>query len=290
MDFGICLPNFGPSADTATLRDLARHAEARGFRALWLTDHVLVPRELASPYEHIYEILTTLAYLAGVTERIALATSIVVLPQRDPIVVAKQVATIDQLSGGRVWLGVGIGWMEREFAFLRTPFHRRGRLTDEWIAVMQALWRGESTFAGETIRFDNAAFSPLPVQPGGPLLYIAGASPAALARAARVGRGWHPVNATPDAIRDGVAQLRALTDRRLHITNRLRVNVGAPPPAGGARPPVRLVGPVEVVRAGLRAYADAGLDQLVAVFDMDSAESFRAQMDRFADAFLPEFS
>lgn len=145
MKFGVCLPNFPfgvrPSRDAIV--EVAQELDRLGYDSAWVSDHVLVPRDKPR-YGHLYEVLSTIAYLGGLTEKIQLGTSILVLPYRNAIVVAKQAATIDALIGGRLILGVGAGWIEDEFRYLGADFHRRGRLLDEGIKVMKALWTEEN--------------------------------------------------------------------------------------------------------------------------------------------------
>ena len=193
MHFGVCLPNFPfgapPSRDHIVA--IAQAAERLHYASVWVSDHVLVPVDKPR-YGHLYEVLTTLAYIAGVTERIRLGTSVLVLPQRDAILAAKQIATLDDLSGGRVIVGVGAGWMEGEFTNLGADFHRRGRHLDEGIQVMHTLWRDQTPqHAGSFYRFTDVLFGPKPSQAGGPAIWIGGASDAALRRAALLGDGWH---------------------------------------------------------------------------------------------------
>jgi probable F420-dependent oxidoreductase len=210
MKIGVCLPNYGPATAAAAIKRVALAAEEMGYDSLWVTDHILVPEEHQATFGQVIEALITLGYLAGITKEITLATSIIVLPQRDPILTAKQVAAIDQLADGRLILGVGVGWMAGEFAYLRTDFHQRGRLMDEWLAVMQTLWREERpAFQGEWIRFNQTVFEPKPVQPGGPPIYVAGSSEAALCRAARFD-GWHPTGMALQPFTDSVIRLREL--------------------------------------------------------------------------------
>ncbi|MCA1553867.1 MAG: LLM class flavin-dependent oxidoreductase, partial [Chloroflexi bacterium] len=135
MQFGLCLPTFEEIATREAILHSAELAEREGFDSLWVTDHVIMAQGQEHPYGHIYEALTTLAVVAGMTERVRLGTSIIVLPQRSAVVVAKEVATLDALSNGRVILGVGAGWNEKEFAFLNANFHRRGKLLEEQVAV-----------------------------------------------------------------------------------------------------------------------------------------------------------
>lgn len=178
--------------------------EELGFDSLWLADHVVVPSGYSSVYpynaegrvptERYPEPLVSLALLAGVTSRIELGTAVLVLPQRNPILLAKQVATLDAIAGGRVRLGVGVGWLREEFEALGAEFGRRGARADEYIDAMRALWtEDEPRFKGEHIELDGRfAMVPRPARPGGVIVVVGGHSPAAARRAARRGDGFFP--------------------------------------------------------------------------------------------------
>jgi probable F420-dependent oxidoreductase len=191
VHLGAILPNFGDGSSPGRIREVAELAEELGFDSVWATEHMLVgPEELVEPYRRVYDPFVTLGWLAGSTERIALGTSIVVLPLHNPIHLAKQAATLQELSGGRLLLGVGMGWYEPEFRKLGIPFEGRGRRGNEAIRLMRALWRGETSFRGETWYFDDATFAPVPDPE--PEIWVGGSSPPALRRALELGDVWHP--------------------------------------------------------------------------------------------------
>ena len=165
MKFGVFLPSHGPAKSPQAVKQVAQAAEQAGFDSLWAADHVLV-HERFSDFCMI-ETFVTLGYVAAVTETITLGTTVLVLPQRDPILAAKQAAAVDQYSDGRLILGIGVGWMEDEYRYLRTDFSQRGRMMDEWIDVMRVLWSEEQpAFQGEWISFEESAFEPKPAQEG----------------------------------------------------------------------------------------------------------------------------
>lgn len=177
---------------------LARAIEQAGYDQLDMFDHVVMPwpseRRPALRYPSdmpILEALMALAFVAAVTERIGLGTEVLVLPQRQPVLVAKQVSTLDTLSAGRVRLGVGTGWQEPEYAALGAEFHRRGKAMDEAVALLRACWsEREISYDGACYRVEAMAMEPKPPRPGGPPIWLGGASPAALRRAGRLGDGW----------------------------------------------------------------------------------------------------
>ncbi len=205
MKFGIVFANTGPFVDPAAAAVLARSAEASGFESLWTVEHTVVPAGYESTYPYdrsgrmpgsddspIPDPLVWLAYLASVTSTINLATGILIQPQRNPVVLAKEVATLDHLSGGRMQLGVGVGWLEEEFDAIGVPFAERGRRTDDGIAAMRALWgEDRASYDGEFTSFTDCICRPRPVHGSVPV-HIGGHSEVAARRAGRIGDGFFP--------------------------------------------------------------------------------------------------
>ena len=149
MHFGVILPNYGLDSNPDGIRRTAELAEELGFDSVWATEHIIVGPEAIDPYGRVYAPLVTLGWIAGFRERIGLGTSIVLVPLHHPMLLAKEVATLQELSGGRFTLGVGMGWHREEFHFMGIPFEGRGRRADEAIRLMRALWNGEHDFEGE---------------------------------------------------------------------------------------------------------------------------------------------
>lgn len=156
MHLGVILPNFGERSTPGAIRQIAEAAEQLGFDSVWATEHIIVGPEAVDPYGRVYAPLVTLGWIAGFTERIALGTSIVLAPLHHPIHLAKEAATLQELSGGRMLLGLGMGWHEDEYRFMGIPFRGRGRRGDEAIRLIRALWNGEREFHGEIWSFDGA--------------------------------------------------------------------------------------------------------------------------------------
>jgi probable F420-dependent oxidoreductase len=191
VHLGAILPNFGETSDPCRIRGTAALAEELGFDSIWATEHILVGREeLVAPYRRVYDPFVTLGWLAEATKRVALGTSIVVVPLHHPVHLAKQAATVQEQSGGRLLLGVGMGWYEPEFRMLGVPFEGRGRRGDEALRLLRALWRGETSFRGEWWSFSDAVFAPLPDPV--PEIWVGGSSPPAIRRALELGDVWHP--------------------------------------------------------------------------------------------------
>ena len=193
MKLGVCVPNYGESSSAEALRTVALEAERAGCDSIWTTDHILMSRNSGTPYERIFDSITTLAYLAPITYRVRLGISSLIIAMRNPLVVAKQLATIDNLSGGRLMLATGAGWNEKEFAHLGSNFHNRGKRLDASIRLIRSLWRGETNFKSRVlgIEFSDAVFEPRPIQKH-LSIWIGGTSKAAMKRAATLGDAWHP--------------------------------------------------------------------------------------------------
>jgi probable F420-dependent oxidoreductase len=222
MKFGLAFANVGPFGLPDHGAHLARTAETCGFDSLWTVEHVVVPvgYESAYPYSPtgkmpgteempIPDPLIWLAYIAAATERIKLATGILILPQRDPLYLAKEIATLDQLSKGRAILGVGIGWLKEEFDALGVPFEERAARTDEICGALRTLWgAGPSGFTGKFHAWKPVHSNPKPVQPGGPPIVMGGHTKASARRAARVGDGWFPASFDAAQFEGLVAEMR----------------------------------------------------------------------------------
>lgn len=214
MKFGLCVPNYGVTGSPEVLSAVAVEAEALGYDSVWATDHILMPRNSGTPYEWILDSLASLAYLAGLTKSVKLGVSSLIIAMRNPVVVAKQLASIDAFSGGRVALAIGAGWNQKEFSFVGSDFHTRGRRVNESIRLIRSLWRGEANFESRRlhINFQDAVFEPRPVSKE-LKIWIGGASEAAMRRAARLGDAWHP-NAYPTETFKGlVARFREISPR-----------------------------------------------------------------------------
>jgi probable F420-dependent oxidoreductase len=289
MKFGLILPTYGDRpAAPGELSELAAAAEQAGFDSLWTTDHILLPPDEARRFRGLSEALIVLAFLAGQTDRIRLGVSSLILAQRHPILVAKQLASLDYLSHGRTLLCVSAGWSQTEFTFLGQDFHQRGRRLDEAIRLMRALFGSNPAdpvqFSGEWWRFGPAVFEPHLTQPGGPPIWIGGHAPAALRRAAELGDGWHPSGLPIEAFLSSVSRLTSMrSQRRLTISLRARVSLD------GADPHAILTGPISAIADSLAAYAQAGLHY--PVIDLRAADHGQrlSWLERVATDLLPAF-
>jgi probable F420-dependent oxidoreductase len=291
MKLGFSLLNNWGIEDVHVLVDLAVRAEALGLDSVWVHDHVFNVAHVRDrigdrPY---YEPLTLLSYVAARTERVRLGTSVLVLPYHNPIRLAKTAATLDVLSRGRLVLGVGVGAVEPEMEAMGTPFKERGAFTDEAIAVMRALWAdGEPRFTGAYSRFAGMPFSPKPVQRPSIPLVIGGVSRAAIRRAARLGDGWQPLGLTPEALAQGVAQLReearACGRDAARIAVSIAMSIAAPTPRRHALG----TDPAEIA-CNAEAFARAGVETLVVSATTSDPDQARAALE-MVGALRPKLS
>jgi len=224
MEYGITLPGAGPLATPEALMAVATLAESIGFTSVWVTDHVAIPVESVSHYPYredrrppwpadipYLDAFTALTWVGAVTRTVRLGTSVLVLPLRPPLIVAKTVATLDALTGGRVVLGVGAGWLREEFDLLGQPFRTRGRRMKEAIRVLKACWSDDPvSFDGEYFQLSPFGMDPKPRQGARLPVLGGGESDAALRRVAEVCDGWHPLNLTPDGVEERLRRLRDL--------------------------------------------------------------------------------
>lgn len=294
MNFGVWIPNCRHLAIPDVIRNTAVRAEALGYDSVWVSDHVLTPNANIGNFgAAVFDPFVTLAVAAGATRRVKLGTTVLIVPYRHAVVTAKMVSTLDALSGGRVILGVGAGWLPAESAMLNVPFAERGAMTDEHLRAMRELWTSEAPrFAGRYTQFDELRFEPKPVQNPLPI-WVGGHSRAALRRTVEFGEAWHPINRPPDEIRTARAELQRMSRE-----------------AGRAAPSIALRNDVCVLRAGaaarqsthagrvmagepaalvdqIRELAECGVDYLVLEFLSEDARALDEQMEVFAERVRP---
>lgn len=219
MDLEVVLPDESTDIAPEAFVELAQAAERLGYRSLYLPDHLLPPAPYGATYGGVYEPLVTLAHIAARTSTIRLGTSVLVLPMRNPFVVAKQVATLDRLSAGRAVLGVGVGWDRTEFTAVGADFATRGARTDEDVALLRHLFRGGGAFHGRFHHVEHGVFAPVPARPV-PIM-VGGTSEAALRRAAAVADEWQGVALGPAAFARCATRLHELSERRPRLGTRL---------------------------------------------------------------------
>jgi probable F420-dependent oxidoreductase len=299
MQIGVWIPNCRHLATPENIRGAAVRAEELGYDSVWVSDHVVVPHANVVNFgETIFDPLVTLAVIAGATRRVRLGTTVLIVPYRNAVVTAKMVSSLDALSGGRVVLGIGAGWVAAESAMLGVPFAERGAMTDEHLEAMRELWTSAApSFSGKYTQFSGLVFEPKPVQKPHLPIWVGGHSRAALRRTVEFGAAWHPINRPPAELRGGVAELARLSRERgrpvppvLTLRNDLRVTApGETVPAsthGGrvlAGEPARLVEDIAELRA-------CGVEHLVLEFLAADGRELDGQMTVFAERVRPRLA
>ncbi|MFI6843091.1 TIGR03619 family F420-dependent LLM class oxidoreductase [Kitasatospora sp. NPDC050467] len=249
MKIGVNVLNFGPGTDPGVLRSWAQTVEGLGFDLLMVSDHVAITPDVAERYPApFYEPFTTLSWLAGVTGRVRLGTTVLIAPYRHPLLTARMAANLNELSGGRLVLGVGVGWARQEFAALGIPFEQRGRLTDAHLQGVKAAWA------------DTAAYGARRVP-----VWIGGNSEAGLRRAVRFGDAWHPLRCTLPVLRQSVARLKELADAQHRPVPAFAPRIALKPTASPAGGPRRLAGEgtIDQIMADLDQLRLLGADTVV---------------------------
>lgn len=310
MRYGFYLPTRGELASRSAIAALARTGEAAGFHSAMVADHVVFPATSHSTYpytvsgEHpshgdALEQAAILAFVAGITERLRLVSSVMILPYRNPVLTAKMLATIDVLSEGRLTVGVGVGWLEEEFTALHAAdFDRRGTVSDEYLQIFRKLWTvSPASHAGEFYSFDQIRCEPFPVQRPGPPIWVGGHSRAALRRAARFGDGWHPVGAIaavplpPAEMREKLTELRSLTEAAgrdfaaLTISYKAPLYDVAPPGPDGGRKPFSGV-PAQIAE-DIAGFSAIGVHELIFDFRGETLAGSLGRLEFFARHVMP---
>jgi len=315
MEYGFTMPGRGPLATPERLGIIARKGEEFGFDALLTGDHILVPKNISSPYPYTeggefpgsssgesMEQITLLSYIAGQTSKIRLVTSVLIVPHRNPLIAAKSLATLDVLSGGRLVVGVGVGWMLEEFEALGLPpFEERGAVTDEYIRAFKVLWTEDDPhFEGKYISFDDITFLPKPVQKPHPPIWVGGESRPALRRTAELADGWYPLGSnptfpmgTPDELKAGLDRLAQYAQRfdrdpktieTIYRTHQFELTKDA---GGADRLP--FVGDADQIAGDIRRYQDMGVTTMVWDFlrQTDDLDQMLGLMEDFSNQVWP---
>jgi len=310
MRYGFYLPTRGPTATREGILALAREGERLGLHSAMIADHIVFPvtSESAYPYtidrKHpgggdALEAFSILGVVAGATEKLRLVTSVLVLPYRNPVLTAKMVSSLDVLSGGRVTLGVGVGWLKEEFEALDSPdFERRGAVTDEWITIFKQLWtQSPASFDGEFYRYSDIRCEPLPLQKPHPPIWVGGHSRAALRRTAKYGDGWHPVGAIaasplpPQEMQAHLATLKRLTEAEGRDFSAIHISYKAPlydthiPERDGTRR--SFSGAPDDIAGDIRSFAAIGVHELIFDFRGESIQDSIERLQRFAAEVMP---
>ncbi len=315
MQFGISAPFRGPLATAEDITAIAEAADRLGFAYLTVSDHIVCPRQIEAKYPYsdtgefpwtkegegdCMEQFTLMAWLAAATKKVRILSSVAVIPHRNPLFMAKSIATMDVLSGGRIAIGCGTGWMREEFKALGVEFEKRGQVTNEYIEAMKACWTQENpSYEGEFVKFSDLIFAPKPVQKPHPPLWIGGESGPAMRRVAALGDVWYPFGsnpkfrlATPEAYRERAervkqavaeagrdpAEVRLAYNSPLHLeTERKMDDSSRMPMTGSASDRV----------ADIKAFEEAGMEMMVINLTANDRQQMLDRMEAFAAEVMP---
>ncbi len=289
MNFGITLPNFGNYADKNEILKIATSAEELGFKSLWVRDHVVIPDSHQGFGDVFYDPFITLSYVAAHTRNISLGTSVLILPYRNPIVLAKMISTLDVLSEGRVIVGVGAGWLQKEFEALGVPYSQRDEMTDEYLSILKVLWtQDDPRFRGKYLKFSDIKFLPKPFKTPHPPIWVGGGSNKAIERAVTYGDGWHPVGLTPEELKEKLKYVNKLLKKhnkdnfQISLRRNLEINKDK-----DLSPDDTLRGPVEKIISGIKQYKELGVNHLVLHFLSGTSEGVLSTMRTFSKEIRP---
>lgn len=290
MKFGICLPIRRDTSLQFNI-DLAMKSEALGFDSVWASDHVVVPDNQVGRFtKYFYDPFVLLTAIAARTEKISLGTSLIVIPYRNPVVVAKMLSTIDVLSGGRIIFGAATGWLREEFENIGVPFEKRGLRTNEYIESIINLWESETPFyEGKYVNFSDISFYPKPQQKPYPPVIIGGNSEHAMKRAALYGNGWQPTWITPGEMKNKiemVEELRTIGKRDnvefiYSVRNRTSINA-----EDDKNPDCYFSGSVEEIAEMVNEYKKAGVSHILFDPECDSDEETFQLIEELAGEFI----
>jgi probable F420-dependent oxidoreductase len=306
------MPQHGHFATPENLRRMATAAEDLGFDSIWASDHIIVPKPFVERFSPLYyEFFTTMGYLAAITDRVKLGSTVLILNYRHPVMTAKQIATLDQLSGGRVILGATFGWIESEYDVLGIPYQKRGARGDEIVAILKHCWaEGDQSFKGEFYEFDDFAFEPKPAQQPHPPIWFGGNDNRTLERVVKFGNGWHPITSakrpgstqwTLSDFRERITRLRDMAEAAgrdpAEIAVSLHIPIGFDADGSFLDPSFHLIGDDTHILRNLDICQQLGLEHVVlnqwytmpGMIDRTSVDGFIRAMERIARDILPRY-
>jgi len=287
MKFGVVIPSYGDHTSREAVLKVAEKADELGFFSIWVAERLIVPEPPNQPWSLIntsaYEPLTTLSFLAAVTERVKLGVGVLILPFRNPLVVARQVTTLDILSGGRLILGVGVGWMNEEFQASGVSMRERGVRTDEAIRLFRELWnKPRPSFKGRFTEFPLINFEPKPLQDRVPI-WIGGNSEAALRRVAGLGDGWLPQGDTSmEAMRKKVKKIERYTENYGRTMSNITLSGNCPGLKGKSES-------TRAIKTILEDYMEMGVDHIITRFNYNTIPELTEAMKIFASEIISTF-
>ena len=308
-EFGVSLPNIG-MRDPQAIRLVAEQADAAGLDSVWAADHVVLPTGSTSPYPYhvdgdflippgmpFMDQFTCLAYVAGITSNVKLGTAVNLLPLRHPLAVAKTVATLDVLSGGRAILGVAAGWLAEEFDALGLDFKDRGKMLDEGIEVLREIWtQPNASFDGEFYNFKDVAAYPMPAQQPYPPIWIGGHTKPVMRRAARVGDVWLPplFGTTPESLAASFEGVRDMAEQAgrprnaINLALRVLVDLREEPDPTGPQTRGAVLGPAEKVAEVLASYIEVGVSHFVLLPQARTLDDVQRTVQILAEDVIPQ--
>ena len=289
MDYGLVLPSLGWESNVDGIAASIDIAEEHGFTDVWATDHILVNHDAAEDYGRLYEAITTLAWAAGRSREIRLGASVIVVPMRDSLLMAKQLAALDALSGGRLIAGFGVGWNPKEFANVGASdrFHLRGAYTEEAINLCRHLWSGATEpFRGRFHSFDDFVFAPLPAQGADVPIWLGGRDERALRRTGRLADGYHASATSPATYAARIPIIREAAEAAgrpmPRLSGRARIELDAAPESF-----YTIHGTPDAAATEIRRFAELGVDHLALAFRPRDADGLRRAVERFVAEVKP---
>lgn len=286
MKFGVAVLHHGEKSSKNAIDKVAELAEKLEYDSIWVSDHIITPKKEGKTYGFVFEALSTLSYLAAKTENLLLGTSVIVLPMRDAVLFAKQVATIDVLSEGRLIIGLGIGWLKEEFDFLGKEFANRAKVIEEQIKLIKKLWSDEEIVLRKNGTVIEYYFEPKPVQRGGPKIIMGGNAKRAIIRASKLGDGWNPIALSPRILEEKINFLNRITKDKKKL---IFLRIGVLPEITSAFKMIKsdtsyyLSGSLREITEDLERYERIGVDKIIAYFGSVDLEEYLERMKKFKE-------
>jgi probable F420-dependent oxidoreductase len=279
MKFGICLPIRTDHSIEFNI-ELAKKAEKLGFDSVWASDHIVIPKKIKGTFSSVfYDPFVLLSAISSVTETIIIGTSVIVVPYRNPVVVAKMLSTLDNLSKGRVVFGVASGWLQEEFDVLDADFKNRGKVTDEYLGAILNLWSEEDpSFNGECVNFSEIDFYPKPYNSRIPDIWVGGSSTYAIRRSLKYGSGWQPTWVSPEKMKTSLESFintadeleRSLDGFTFSVRNRIKIGNQKELDETGNAPSYMFPNNLDEIKKDIEAYISLGVDHIL--FDPATVE------------------
>jgi probable F420-dependent oxidoreductase len=297
VKFGISLPHYGKYGSKKAIRMVSEFIDNNeNYKSLWVADHIMVPNtSLHQHHWNFYEGLSVMSYVSAITHQVQLGTSTIVVSRRNPMILAKEISTIDNLSNGRIILGLGAGWSVEEARLVNADFVNRWELLDEGVKVMKTLWRSHNAdFDGKFFKFYNGVFQPLPVQKGGPPIWLSGNLDRIIKRVVEYADGWNPAGISPEELKKGVSKIKKHAKRKITISMRNKVTITSSPEGWGSVRAERkglqaIEGDENIVKEQLEQYEKAGLDYLICYFGSVPADTYLDRIKTCAEVVIPSF-